>query len=270
MQQRARIASTRLAAPPAPARTARWSTPLRRPLPRPTWTAPTAAAAAEADVLAVADAAVAAARAPGGFAWSDAWYPVLCVQGASAADPTRPHAVQVLGADLVAWRDGASGEWRVADDACPHRLAPLSEGRLDVNPATGESELACSYHGWSFKGCGACAKIPQSAHDPAGLVTALASRRSALVMRPTVVAAGLLFAWGEGGAGAADRAAAAPPPPVPTEVVAQVEKSGWYVRDTPCAWRGGGGRGGKRWLWAVRADPRPPSPQTTIRSSSRT
>lgn len=33
--------------------------------------------------------------------------------------------------------------WVVFEDRCPHRLAPLSEGRLE--PSTGQ--LMCSYHG---------------------------------------------------------------------------------------------------------------------------
>ena len=35
---------------------------------------------------------------------------------------------QVLGYDLVVWRDG-SGTWRAFRDACPHRAAPLSGGQ---------------------------------------------------------------------------------------------------------------------------------------------
>eukprot|EP00850_Spirogloea_muscicola_P026855 SM011309S24270 [mRNA] locus=s11309:20:208:- [translate_table: standard] len=41
-------------------------------------------------------------------------------------DPTRPHAVSVLGRPLVLWRD-AGGRWRCFLDQCPHRLVPLSE-----------------------------------------------------------------------------------------------------------------------------------------------
>ena len=37
----------------------------------------------------------------------------------------RPHAITVLGRDLVVWRD-QQGDWRAFDDVCPHRLAPLS------------------------------------------------------------------------------------------------------------------------------------------------
>ena len=46
------------------------------------------------------------------------------------ADPKAPHATQLLGMDLVLWRDKA-GAWRCFEDRCPHRLAALSEGRID-------------------------------------------------------------------------------------------------------------------------------------------
>ena len=40
------------------------------------------------------------------------------------------------------------------EDRCPHRLAPLSAGRV-----VGEV-LQCGYHGWCFDGDGACTAIP--------------------------------------------------------------------------------------------------------------
>jgi len=62
-------------------------------------------------------------------------------------DPSRPTAVKLLNKSLVLWRDGA-GAWSCLEDKCPHRLAPLSEGR--VEPKTGN--LMCSYQcvagGW--------------------------------------------------------------------------------------------------------------------------
>ena len=39
----------------------------------------------------------------------------------------------------------------------PHRLAPLSEGRVEP-----DGTLLCSYHAWRFSGDGSCAGIPQS------------------------------------------------------------------------------------------------------------
>lgn len=59
------------------------------------------------------------------FLWEKQWYP-LAYEG--DLDPTRPHPVQLLGKDLVLWRDG-EGAWHCFEDLCPHRLAPLS-GRL--------------------------------------------------------------------------------------------------------------------------------------------
>eukprot|EP00882_Tetradesmus_deserticola_P014190 GHRQ01015081.1.p1 GENE.GHRQ01015081.1~~GHRQ01015081.1.p1 ORF type:complete len:316 (+),score=77.33 GHRQ01015081.1:348-1295(+) len=75
----------------------------------------------------------------GSFNWHRAWYPVAIV---SQLHEARPTATQLLGMDMVIWRDG-NGSWVVFEDRCPHRLAPLSEGRLE--PATGH--LMCSYHG---------------------------------------------------------------------------------------------------------------------------
>jgi phenylpropionate dioxygenase-like ring-hydroxylating dioxygenase large terminal subunit len=72
-------------------------------------------------------------------------------------DPGAPHGKTVLGLAVVAWYDRGAGEWRVFDDACPHRLAPLSEGRID-----GKGRLQCVYHGWCFDGAGACKFIPQA------------------------------------------------------------------------------------------------------------
>ena len=72
-------------------------------------------------------------------------------------DPERPTPVRFLGNSYVCWMDN-DGEWRVVDDACPHRLAPLSEGRIDRKTNT----LECAYHGWAFEPSGACARIPQA------------------------------------------------------------------------------------------------------------
>jgi phenylpropionate dioxygenase-like ring-hydroxylating dioxygenase large terminal subunit len=53
--------------------------------------------------------------------WFQQWYPLMVL---GDLDPKRPYAVQLLGQELVVWRDG-SGVWRAAQDKCPHRLAPL-------------------------------------------------------------------------------------------------------------------------------------------------
>ncbi|TVU44508.1 hypothetical protein EJB05_03952 [Eragrostis curvula] len=88
------------------------------------------------------------------FDWLDQWYPLAPV---CDLDPRAPHGKTVLGLSVVAWYDRGAGEWRVFDDACPHRLAPLSEGRIDD-----KGRLQCVYHGWCFDGAGACKFIPQA------------------------------------------------------------------------------------------------------------
>ena len=37
---------------------------------------------------------------------------------------------QMLGKDLVIWRNG-DGTWATFEDRCPHRAAPLTEGRVE-------------------------------------------------------------------------------------------------------------------------------------------
>lgn len=89
----------------------------------------------------------------GPFQSTKQWYPVAAIE---FLDPGRPHPILVLGIDLVLWRDGA-GVWQCFADACPHRLAPLSEGRVEA-----DGTLLCAYHAWRFNGEGQCVRIPQS------------------------------------------------------------------------------------------------------------
>jgi phenylpropionate dioxygenase-like ring-hydroxylating dioxygenase large terminal subunit len=43
-------------------------------------------------------------------------------------DPKLPTRLELLGKQYVLWAD-ASKTWHCFEDKCPHRLAPLSEGR---------------------------------------------------------------------------------------------------------------------------------------------
>eukprot|EP00291_Cryptomonas_curvata_P018216 CAMPEP_0172166996 /NCGR_PEP_ID=MMETSP1050-20130122/9318_1 /TAXON_ID=233186 /ORGANISM="Cryptomonas curvata, Strain CCAP979/52" /LENGTH=244 /DNA_ID=CAMNT_0012837721 /DNA_START=174 /DNA_END=905 /DNA_ORIENTATION=- len=70
-----------------------------------------------------------------------------------------PESIELIGEKFVVWRNGTT--WSVMRDVCPHRLAPLSQGRVD--PTTGCIE--CPYHGWQFASNGACTKIPQLPAD---------------------------------------------------------------------------------------------------------
>jgi nitrite reductase/ring-hydroxylating ferredoxin subunit len=81
----------------------------------------------------------------------------IAILSKSSHESDLPIAVEVVGEKLVAWKNPKTLEWSVMKDACSHRLAPLSQGRVD--PVTGCIE--CPYHGQQFDTSGACTKIPQ-------------------------------------------------------------------------------------------------------------
>ncbi|MBD2777753.1 Rieske 2Fe-2S domain-containing protein [Iningainema tapete] len=83
------------------------------------------------------------------------WYPITPFVD---LDPKQPTAVTLLGLRLVIWKPKSSETFQVFLDQCPHRKAPLSEGRIDEE--TGN--LMCSYHGWQFDRQGICTHIPQA------------------------------------------------------------------------------------------------------------
>lgn len=91
------------------------------------------------------------------FDWYSHWYPLAPV---SDLDKRVPHAKTVLGIDVVLWWDRSEEKWKVFEDKCPHRLAPLSQGRID-----NLGRLQCVYHGWCFDGNGNCKLIPQAPRD---------------------------------------------------------------------------------------------------------
>ena len=118
---------------------------------------------------------------PTRFDWQEVWYPVYYVED---LNKTKPTAFKLLDKDIVIWWDGEN--WRVFEDRCPHRLALLSEGRINA-----EGLLECPYHGWSFGGSGECVNIPQEA--PEG--KAKTSKRACVTSYPTAVRQGLLFVY---------------------------------------------------------------------------
>jgi len=110
------------------------------------------------------------------FDWYGAWYPLVPVE---ILDDSRPHKFQLLGQDVVVWKDSrleqdenshskpsrprrggakqrVGGTWRAFKDECPHRKVPLSEGRVER-----DGSLMCSYHGWKFDGQGQLLDVPQ-------------------------------------------------------------------------------------------------------------
>jgi phenylpropionate dioxygenase-like ring-hydroxylating dioxygenase large terminal subunit len=131
------------------------------------------------------------------------WMPI----GSSAAfEKIQPLQIEVLGERLVVWEAGAEDceievmqdgnikrvctlgtRWTVMKDICSHRLAPLSQGRVD--PETGCIE--CPYHGWQFDGEGTCTKIPQLEPIKKGIIPKLANKES----YPVEVVGDLIWAF---------------------------------------------------------------------------
>lgn len=83
------------------------------------------------------------------------WYPISPIED---IDPNKPTKVTILGLNLVIWKAKSAEKYSVFLDQCPHRLAPLSEGRIDDKT----DNLMCSYHGWQFDPKGVCTNIPQA------------------------------------------------------------------------------------------------------------
>ena len=117
------------------------------------------------------------------FEWREAWYPVQYLRD---LDRDRPTPFVLLGRPIVLWWDRAAEVWRAFDDRCPHRLVPLSEGRI-----TDDGLLECPYHGWAFAGDGQCDRIPQAPPDS----DACHSPRSCATALPTTERQGLLFVY---------------------------------------------------------------------------
>ncbi len=89
------------------------------------------------------------------FNFFQQWYPLVLLVD---LDPQYPKPITLLGMRLVIWKPKDQQHYQVFLDECPHRLAPLSEGRIDEK--TGN--LMCSYHGWEFNSQGICTRIPQA------------------------------------------------------------------------------------------------------------
>lgn len=162
------------------------------------------------------------------FQWTKQWYPVAVVD---FLDPSRPQAMQLLGKDIVLWRDG-TGKWCCFEDQCPHRLAPLSEGRVES-----DGTLLCAYHAWRFDSEGNCVSIPQS-KDKQTEAMHCANRKSCAVAYPTQERQGLLWVWSESGPQAKLESQLRAPRIIPEleNGSERVVKLFWNVRDLPYGW----------------------------------
>jgi phenylpropionate dioxygenase-like ring-hydroxylating dioxygenase large terminal subunit len=106
----------------------------------------------------------------------NAWY----AAGWSAELGEKAIARTILDQPIVLFR-GAHGNPLALTDACPHRFAPLSLGRV-----TG-SGIACGYHGLEFDGHGKCVRNP---HGKGAVSSALSVRSYPLAERY-----GMIWIW---------------------------------------------------------------------------
>ena len=162
------------------------------------------------------------------FQWTKQWYPVAVID---SLDATRPHSIQLLGKNLVLWRDD-SETWRCFEDACPHRLAPLSEGRVEK-----DGTLLCAYHAWRFDGEGKCDRIPQS-KDAETEAKHRNHAKACAIVYPTQVRQELVWVWAESGEEALTESGTRSPALVSDLEGdrSQAVANGWTFRDLPYGW----------------------------------
>ena len=168
------------------------------------------------------------ATPPDPFQWTQQWYPVAV---ADYLDPKSPHAIQLLGKELVIWRDQV-GDWHCFEDRCPHRLAPLSEGRVEP-----DGTLMCAYHAWRFDAEGHCLDIPQSL-DLETAKNHRANPRACAIAYPTQLQQGLIWVWPDASADSKSLSQERAPRTIPEieELPDRAIQLFWYVRDLPYGW----------------------------------
>ena len=85
------------------------------------------------------------------------WLPVFSVNNLEYT-PGEPQKVKILNRNWVVWKDNLENVWSMQEDICPHKFAPLSQGRVEQKTGC----IECPYHGWQFDTSGKCSKIPQN------------------------------------------------------------------------------------------------------------
>ncbi|MEA5537226.1 Rieske 2Fe-2S domain-containing protein [Crocosphaera sp. XPORK-15E] len=156
------------------------------------------------------------------FSWTQNWYPISPL---SYLDPAIPTPVTLLGKKLVIWRDKQQ-KWVIMDDQCPHKLAPLSMGKIQA-----DGTLMCRHHGWCFDETGNCTKIPMLAGNE-GLETACKSSRSKVTIYPTQVNQGLLWVWPDSSETAFTDCQLKQPAIIP-ECGLDVTATDWHLSEVP-------------------------------------
>jgi vanillate O-demethylase monooxygenase subunit len=105
----------------------------------------------------------------------NAWYPAAWSRDVAHELTSR----RILEQEVVLYRT-SSGSVAALEDVCPHRLTPLSMGRLK------DDTIECGYHGMTFDCRGACVRIPGQATLP---------RNAKVRSYPVVESMGLAWIW---------------------------------------------------------------------------
>ncbi|PIA59930.1 hypothetical protein AQUCO_00400653v1 [Aquilegia coerulea] len=161
------------------------------------------------------------------FDWYSRWYPVMPL---CDLDKRVPHAKKIMGIDVVVWWDRNEQKWQVFEDKCPHRLAPLSEGRIDQ-----WGRLQCVYHGWCFSGSGNCKFIPQAPPDglPHNNVQVNTVKKACVAVYPTIEQNQVLWFWPNSAPQYKDIAVKEKPPYIPELDDPSFYTSTMFSRDIP-------------------------------------
>lgn len=122
-----------------------------------------------------------------------AWIPLGSASSLSGLGPQR---IRLCGVDLVVWHSHIDAKkkdvpliWSASIDACTHRLAPLSQGRVDKE----RNCIECPYHGWNFDSKGLVCFIPQL--DEGKSIQSVRNSGGNLVSFPVHLAGDLLFVF---------------------------------------------------------------------------
>lgn len=102
------------------------------------------------------------------------WYMAVDAEDVSEE---KPLGVKVAGEDIVLYRN-SENKVVAMQDLCPHRLAPLSIGRIEGD------DIRCMYHGIKFGSDGQCKEVPGQEKIP-----------KVLCVKPYAVSEGHEWVW---------------------------------------------------------------------------
>jgi phenylpropionate dioxygenase-like ring-hydroxylating dioxygenase large terminal subunit len=101
----------------------------------------------------------------GRMMWArNCWYVIAWEHEIPAAESSQLFSRKLLNEPILVYRK-SDGSLVAMEDRCPHRHAPLSQGRKEGD------EIRCGYHGLKFNAQGQCVEIPGMARAPAKICT---------------------------------------------------------------------------------------------------